>query len=196
MESESTYPKEDNEMKKFIVLLLAALMIFSLCVSCSEPDPKKAEPSEEIVNNVVNYTMGCFSMCVESVDELAFKVKSPTVVASELKAALEEELTTATVEVSATYTTLKIDLSEDLDRASIKISGISGKQEGHRVSGKFSISMSERNEGATLSCEAKGSFDVGQETRTISYSSVVFLGVDYDVAPFNEKINEIINNVN
>ena len=27
-------------MKKFIVLLLAALMVVGLCISCKEPDPK------------------------------------------------------------------------------------------------------------------------------------------------------------
>ena len=176
-------------MKKFIVLLLAALMIVGLCVSCKEDLPVAPE---EIVEDVVNNTMACFYLSDDSITELVVDKKDPDLVAVELEHDLKEIFASATeVNVDAETDSLSIKITAETYNHSISVTKLSYSETEKTLSFNFSISMGWRDEGVSKTMDVKGSFkgvEAGEASAT--YSEVKFEGKNYDLKAFNEALAE------
>lgn len=176
-------------MKKFIVLLLATLLIVGLCVSCK--DSPKPVASEEIVEYVVNNTMFYFELFYDPVVALTVRDEQSDYVANCFKDYLEDLFSAATtIDVEADSESLSVDITGDIFNLSIRVFNLSYSTETDKISGKFSCSSTQRESGTTESMDAKGSFEIGETDYSIVYSDVTFNGVAYDVVAFNEAIKE------
>ena len=176
-------------MKKFIILLLAALMVVGLCVSCKEDLPVAPE---EIVDDVVNGTLACFELTGDSILEIAVDKKDPDLVAVELEHDLKDIFASATeVNVDAETDSLSIKITAEVNHYSISITKLSYSKTEDTISFNFSISAGWRDEGVSKTIDVKGSFK-GERTGepSATYSEVKFDGKSYDPKAFSEELNE------
>ena len=175
-------------MKKFIILLLAALMIVGLCVSCKEDLPVAPE---EIVEDVVNRTITCFVLSGDSLEELAYEKKDPDLVAVELEHDLKEIFASGTdVKVDAETDSISIKITADVYHLSASVTGLSYSETKKAISGYFSISDSKREEGVSKTMDVKGSFESGMEDGSATYSEVKYNSKSYDPKAFSEELTK------
>ena len=180
-------------MKKFIVLLLVALMIVGLFVSCKE-EPKKEEPNGRTVEYVAETLNDCFWMFRDYVDEYLYMKKTAENF-EHLEERIEEEFTEtgANVDASVTDSGISVNLSDDdnINTVNASFTKLSIDDE-YVAKGDFSIKTSERIAGVSLRMDATGSFEVDGMTvdRTIECTSVIVNGIDYKVEKINEALNE------
>ena len=186
-------------MKKFIILLLAALMIVGLGVSCKE-EPKVAP--EETVDNVVESTIGTFGVFGEYVYALAYDEEAPADVKAEMDSDLEVSFETIfgeEVEVESTVTSTSIDadiIDEDhINELKVGVTGLKYNETTESISGSFTIYAKGREEGASVTYDVKGDFDISftkKGVSSITYSSVKYCGTTYDLAAFNEAMKKAL----
>ena len=188
-------------MKKFIVLLLAALMIVGLCVSCKENPPVAPE---EIVEDVVEGTIETFELFDENVFALATGVYTPeetkTHLDPYLKAALEYfwECNDVTVESVITENSIYADVlgNSNLNELKVKTSNLEYHDDPKdSVSGSFTIYATGREEGTSVTYDIKGTFEISINvpgTSSITFTSVKYRGTEYDLAAFNEAMKEAL----
>ena len=188
-------------MKKFIVLLLAALMIVGLCVSCKENLPVAPE---EIVEDVVEGTIDTFGLFGEPVYALASGHYTPEETKTHLDPYLKNNLEyywecdDVTVESVITENSIYADILGDSNVNELKVE--TSNLEYHddpkySVSGSFTIYAKGREEGASVSFDVKGTFEISTYvpgTSSITFTSVKYRGTEYDLAAFNEAMKEAL----
>ena len=188
-------------MKKFIVLLLAALMIVGLFVSCKE-GPKVAPP--ETVDNVVESTISTFYIFGDYVYELAYEKINPDVVKAEMDPGIKEifkEEFEETVEVKSTVTSTSINAEikdeDNINTVKVDISGLKYDETTERISGSFAVYATGKEEGNPITYDVNGTFDISFSEKgvsTIEYTSVKYCGTEYAVAAFNDEMKEFLEN--
>ena len=185
-------------MKKFIVLLLAALMIVGLGVSCKE-EPKVAP--EETVDYVVESTIDTFGVFGEYVYALAYDEEAPADVKAEMDSDLEVlfEQFFGEVEVESTVTSTSIDadiIDEDhINELKVGVTGLKYNATTESISGSFTMYAAVRDEGISKTSDVKGDFDISftkKGVSSITYSSVKYGGTTYDLAAFNEAMKKAL----
>ena len=182
-------------MKKFIVLLLVALMIVGLFVSCKE-EPKKEEPDGRTVEYVAETLNDCFWIFHTYVDEY-LQMEKTAENFELLEEKIEEEFTEtgANADASVTDSGISVYVSDDDNINTINASFTKLSIAEYVAKGDFSIKTSERIAGASIKMDATGSFEVDKTTgdRTIECTAVIVNGIDYKVEKINEALNKEIN---
>lgn len=180
-------------MKKFIVLLLVALMIVGLFVSCKE-EPKKEEPDGRTVEYVAKTLSDCSWIFYPYVDEyLQMEKTAENFELLEEKIEKEFTETGANADASVTDSGISVYVSDDDSINTINASFTKLSIDAEYVAkGDFSIKTSERIAGASIKMDATGSFEVAELTgdRTIECTAVIVNGIDYKVEKINEALNE------
>ena len=186
-------------MKKFIILLLAVLMVVGLCVSCKE-DPKVAP--EEIVEDVVDSTVETFYLFGGAVYSLAYSGTEPATVKAEMdayiKTVLELEFEEPfSVQSVVTTTSINADIADasNIKTLKVDISSLEYNETTESITGNFAVKATGREDGATITYDVSGKFDITFEEQgasTITYSSVKYCGTSYDLAAFNEAMKEAL----
>lgn len=187
-------------MKKIIVLLLAALIIVGLGVSCKE-EPKVAP--EETVDYVVESTIDTFGVFGEYVYALAYDEEAPADVKAEMDSDLEVLFETffGEVEVESTVTSTSIDadiIDEDhINELKVGVTGLKYNETTESISGSFTMYAAVRYEGISKTSDVKGDFDISftkKGVSSITYSSVKYNGTEYDLAAFNDAMKKLLEN--
>ena len=186
-------------MKKFIILLLAVLMVVGLCVSCKE-DPKVAP--EETVEDVVESTIDTFYLFGEYVYKLAYYEMDPTTVKAQMDEGIEDALEAEfevpfSVQSVVTTTSINADIADasNIKTLKVDISSLEYNETTESITGNFAVKATGREDGATITYDVSGKFDITFEKQgasTITYSSVKYCGTSYDIAAFNEAMKEAL----
>ena len=188
-------------MKKFIVLLLAALMIVGLCVSCKEDLPVAPE---EIVEDVVEGTIDTFGLFGKPVYYLASGYYTPEETKTHLDPYLKDwleyywECNDVTVESVIKENSIYADIlgNSNLNELKVETSNLEYHDDPKdSVSGSFTIYAKGREEGASVTYDLKGTFEISTtkpETSSITFTSVKYRGTEYDLAAFNEAMKEAL----
>ena len=170
-------------MKKTVALLLTALLILGLFVSCNE-EPKKPVADEETVETAAIDTAMWFLVLSNQIERLA---------SGEDPQKIEEELSTRLSRVSgqveADSKNLSVSLSRKDQSISARFYNIMLSSETGEVSGFYILSetFDEEDEITNLTVMSKFTFD--EEDYSIICFNVTIDGVSYDVDAFNEALN-------
>ena len=188
-------------MKKILILLLAALMIVGLGVSCKEDS--KPVASEKQAENVTIATLGSMLSIGEYAYEIADGADPDTVkaVMDPILKAEYESLFEKTVTVTSVVTTnsLSVDIvdEDNINEFKVETTKLSYSDTDDIVSGSFKLYVTGRDEGTTISIDASGDFAVSFTkvgVSTITYSFVKYNGTEYDLAAFNDAMKKLLEN--
>ena len=181
-------------MKKTVILLLAALMVMALFVSCKDepkmqtPDKKTVEYVSRIIKRDFFYDYFRYIVGHE------IKEKTEDNLAS-LQDAIETELSNSFlgIEVKATVTESSISAHEtdsDNNTLDVLITDLS-MDENEVISGNFVLKTKESIGGTVLRVEAKGSFEIDpDDNSTINCSSATMNNNNYEVEKINKELNQ------
>ena len=171
-------------MKKTVVLLLTALLVMGLFVSCNE-EPKKPVASEETVDVVSIYTAQYF---------LVFSKQVARIASGEDPQQIEEDLSTRLSRVSgqveADSKNLSVSLSRNGQSVSANFYNITLSSETGEVSGYYILSGTLEIEDQITNLTVMSKFTFDDENYTITCLNVTVDDVSYDVDAFNEAFKE------
>ena len=170
-------------MKKTVVLLLTALLVMGLFVSCNE-EPKKPVASEETVDVVSIYTAQYFLVFSKHVARLA-SGEDP----KEIEAELKDRLSRASGQVQAKAKYLSVSFARN-DQSASATFYITRSSETGEVSGYYLFSGKVKENGELFDIAVMSNFTFDDENYTITCLNVTVDDVSYDVDAFNEALKE------
>ena len=168
-------------MKKTVVLLLTALLVMGLFVSCNE-EPKKPVASEETVDVVSINTAQWLLVLSKQIESIA---------SGEDPQQIEEDLSTrVSGQVEADSKNLSVSLSRNGQSVSASFYNITLSSETGEVSGYYILSGTLEIEDQITNLTVMSKFTFDDENYTITCLNVTVDDVSYDVDAFNEALKE------
>ena len=177
-------------MKKIVVLLLIALMVMALFVSCKD-EPKMQTPDKKTVEYVTRRIKDFYYDYFGYVEQHEIEQKTEENLAS-LKERIETELSNSFlgIEAKATVTESSISAHEtdpDNNTRDVLITDLS-MDENEVISGDYVLKTLESIGGTALRVEVKGSFELGLSDFNVDCSSVTVNNNDYEVEKINKEL--------
>ena len=188
-------------MKKNVVLLLIALLVVGLFVSCNDESPK-AKATKEQTEEVVETTIESLLPYIRFARNLFETGNSPDSVKTEMK--LECELTyemiyemqpTVTTDASENSLSAYIVIEDSGLEETVELTDLEYSPSDDIVSGKLSLEYSLGDENLTISIIVKCDFAISltmDVISTVNYSYVKYCGTEHDLASFDEEINSFL----
>ena len=189
-------------MKKIVVLLLIALLVVGLFVSCNDDVPK-AKATEMEAKNVVEATLDSFLPYIQFARRLVVDNQDPDTVKSNMKTSLEAEYEfiygeTVTVTPDASNDSLSANVViEDTEfNETLEMTNLKYSPSEKIISGNLSLDYTSGDEELPISIEVKCEFAFSfakADANTITYSYVKFCGKEYELDAFNEEMENALN---
>lgn len=180
------------------ILVLALVLILGTALVSCKNEPKLPIAPIEIVDHVVDETLWSFLTCIEYIDDVAKGTMDPQEIDTEMEAdlkssyaiewKLEEENVSSTVDVETGSIVADVHDVDNINDRDFEFTDLKWDATEKASCGSFEISAKGRLDGATFTMMVKGTFDFTKDDGEIVYSSVTYLGKEYDVQRFNEKI--------
>ena len=181
------------------ILVLALVLIMGTALVSCKNEPKLPIAPMEIVDHVVDETFYSFLTCKKYIDAEAAGTMTPEEIDSKMEAALketyanhwklEEENVSSTVDVEKGSIVADVhDVVDNINDIDFTFNDIKWDATEKESCGSFEISAKGRFDGATFTMKVKGTFDFTKDGGEIVYSSVTYLGKEYDVQRFNDRI--------
>lgn len=188
-------------MKKPVVLLLIALLVVGLFVSCND-EPQKAKATEMEAKNVVEATLDSFLPYIQFARRLVVDNQDPDTVKANMKTSLEAEYEfiygeTVTVTPDASNDSLSANVViEDTEfNETLEMTNLKYSPSEKIISGNLSLDYTSGDEELPISIEVKCVFAfsfANADANTITFSYVKFCGKEYELDAFNEKMAAIL----
>lgn len=189
-------------MKKIVVLLLIALLVVGLFVSCND-EPQKAKATEMEAKNVVEATLDSFLPYIQFARRLVVDTQDPDTVKTNMKTSLEAEYEfiygeTVTVTPDASNDSLSANVViEDTEfNETLEMTNLKYSPSENIISGNLSLDYTSGDEELPISIEVKCKFAfsfANADANTITYSYVKFCGKEYELDAFNEEMENALN---
>ena len=171
-------------MRKTVVLLLTALLVMGLFVSCNE-EPKKPVASEKTVDMVSINTAQYFLVFSKQVARLA-SGEDPQEIDDELKYRLSRA--SGQVEAKAKY--LSVSFARNNQSASATFYNITQSPDTGEVCGYYIFSGKVKDQDEFFDITVMSRFTFDEENYSITCYNVTVDGIIYDVDAFNEALKE------
>ena len=188
-------------MKKIVVLLLIALLVVGLFVSCNDEAPK-AKPTKEQTEEVVETTIESLIPYIKFARDLFLPGNSPDSVKAEMQLNREwayemlyEVQPTVTTDASENSLSAYIVIEDSGLEETVELTDLEYSPSDDIVSGKLSLEYSLGDENLTISIIVKCDFAISltmDVISTVNYSYVKYCGTEYDLASFDEEINSFL----
>lgn len=189
-------------MKKIVVLLLIALLVVGLFVSCNDEAPK-AKATEMEAKNVVEATLESFLPYIQFARRLVVDTQDPDTVKTNMKTSLEAEYEfiygeTVTVTPDASNDSLSANVViEDTEfNETLEMTNLKYSPSENIISGNLSLDYTSGDEELPISIEVKCVFAfsfANADANTITYFYVKFCGKEYELDAFNEEMENALN---
>ena len=180
------------------ILVLALVLIMGTALVSCKNEPKLPIAPLETVDHVVDETLLSFLTCIKYIDDVAKGPMDPQEIATEMENGLissyeiewelEEGSVSSTVDVETGSIVADVHDVDNINDRDFTFNDIKWDATEKASCGSFEISAKGRFNGATFTMTVKGTFDFAKDDGEIVYSSVTYLGKEYDVQRFNEKI--------
>lgn len=189
------------KMKKIVVLLLIALLVVGLFVSCNDENPK-AKPTKEQTKEVVGTTIESLIPYIKFARDLFQPGNSPDSVKAEMQLNREGAYEmiygiqpTVTTDASENSLSAYIVIEDSGLEETVELTDLEYSPSDDIVSGKLSLDYSLGDENLTISIIVKCDFAISltmDVISTVNYSYVKYCGTEYDLASFDEEINSFL----
>lgn len=188
--------------KKVVSLLVLALIVGLLFVSCNDK-PQKAKATEMEAKNVVEATLDSFLPYIQFARRLVVDNQDPDTVKSNMKTSLEAEYEfiygeTVTVTPDASNDSLSANVViEDTEfNETLEMTNLKYSPSEKIISGNLSLDYTSGDEELPISIEVKCEFAfsfANADANTITFSYVKFCGKEYELDAFNEEMENALN---
>ena len=189
-------------MKKIVVLLLIALMVVGLFVSCNA-EPQKAKATEMEAKNVVEATLDSFLPYIQFARRLVVDNQDPDTVKANMKTSLEAdyefiygETVTVTPDASNDSLSANVVIEDTEFNETLEMTNLKYSPSEKKISGNLSLDYTSGDEELPISIEVKCEFAfsfANADANTITFSYVKFCGKEYELDAFNEEMENALN---
>lgn len=189
-------------MKKIVVLLLIALLVVGLFVSCND-EPQKAKATEMEAKNVVEATLDSFLPYIQFARRLVVDTQDPETVKTNMKTSLEAEYefiygesVTVTPDASNDSLSANVVIEDTEFNETLEMTNLKYSPSANIISGNLSLDYTSGDEELPISIEVKCEFAfsfANADANTITFSYVKFCGKEYELDAFNEEMENALN---
>lgn len=185
-------------MKRKVISVLALTLIVLMSAVLVSCDGWKQVASEETVEIVVDETLRTIrDDFYPSAKELGMgaevsyvKLELHNILYNEYHDVMDD------IDVDATANSITANLIDEdggINKLDVTVTGITYSAVGGKTSADFTLSAAGYFRGAHATMDLKGNFTIGTSDKTITFTSTVFNGIDYDLAAFNNKMKEVFH---